>query len=128
MVWWRLTKQEVIKSIFTTQSSKILFFQVVKFVGYMGTNPVKFTCTTTVLKYSHGFDLSLTTTAHCFLILYKNCVSYLNLPKLFSNSLDQSCRFQCGLREIIFSFYDCFHNYQVMRINSALPTSQVEPW
>lgn len=39
--------------------------------GYVGTDPVKFTFTTTAVKNSHGFDLSLTSFAPGFLILYK---------------------------------------------------------
>ena len=53
----------------TTQKPKIVFFQVVKHEGYMGTDPMKFTFTTTALKYSHGFDLSLTSTAPGFVVL-----------------------------------------------------------
>lgn len=48
--------------------------QVVKHVGYMRTDTMNFTFTTTDLKYSHGFDLSLTSTALGFQILYKKTV------------------------------------------------------
>ena len=56
--------------------------QVVKHVGYMGTDTMKFTFTTTALKYSLGFDLSLTSTALGFQILYKKLCILLIFTKL----------------------------------------------
>ena len=50
----------------------------------MGTNTMKFTFTTTALKYSHGFDLSLTSTALGFQILYKKLCILLIFTKLKS--------------------------------------------
>lgn len=60
--------------------------------GYVGTDSVKFNFTTTAVKNSHGFDLSLTSWAPSFLILYKKIAYPTHIYQLFFISLDQSFR------------------------------------